>query len=54
MGELGDRRQLHTLRPVGDQFLARQPRRRDAPPQVGDRLVVPVDPEGRTSVSLVR
>jgi hypothetical protein len=45
-GELLDRRQLHALRPVADQLLAGQARGGDAPPQVGDRVVGHVDPEG--------
>ena len=44
--ELPDGRQLHALRPVGDQLLARQARRADAPLKVGDRLVRHVGPEG--------
>ena len=45
-GELLNRRQLHALRPVVDQLFAGQARRGDAPPEVGDRLVRHVHPEG--------
>ena len=45
-GELLEHRQLHALRPVGDELLGGPTRRRDAPPQVGDRLAGHVDLEG--------
>ena len=45
-GELLDRRQLHALRPIGDQLPGGPARRGDAPPKVGDRFFGHVDPEG--------
>ena len=45
-GELLNRRQLHALRPISDEFLAGPARRGDAPPKVGDHLVRHVDLEG--------
>ena len=44
-GELLDRRQLHALRPIVDELLAWQSRRRDAPAEVVDLLIRYVDAE---------
>jgi hypothetical protein len=49
-GEFLDRRQLHALRPIGDELLAGRAHRGDTPPKVSDRFVGHVDPEG-TDVS---
>src|SRR4051812_47057498 len=45
-GELLDRRELHALRPICDEFLAWPPRGRDPPAEVVDLLVRDVDAEG--------
>ena len=45
-GQLLDRGQLHALRPVGDQLPGGPARRGDATPEVGDRFLGHVDPEG--------
>ena len=45
-GEFLYRGQLHALRPVIDELLAGPACRGDAPPQVGDRVVGHLDPEG--------
>jgi hypothetical protein len=45
-GELLHRRQLHALRPIGDQLPGGPARRGDAPPKVVQCLVRNVDPEG--------
>ncbi len=45
-GELLHRRELHALRPIVDELLARPARRRDAPAQVVELLLRNVDVEG--------
>jgi hypothetical protein len=45
-GQFLQRRQLHALRPVGDEFLGRPARRGDALAKVGDRFVWNLGPEG--------
>ena len=45
-GELLNRRQLDTLRPIGDEFLGGPARCCDAPLKVGDFFVGHAEPEG--------
>ena len=45
-GELLKRRQLHAVLPISDELLGGPPRRGDALPEVSDRFVGHVDPEG--------